>query len=109
MPLADTLQFVRQVPAFFLLNDDDLTYLADQLEVLHFSLGQTVCRAGDPADSFFLVYSGRARVLSTNNGAETTVGTLSRGDHFGEQGLISGGARSYTVRASDDLVLLRLS
>ena len=109
MPLADTLQFVRQVPAFLLLNDEDLAFLSDQLEVLHFSLGQTVCRAGDPADSFYLVYSGRARVVSASEGKETTVGTLSRGDHFGEQGLISGGTRVYTVRAADDLVLLRLS
>src|SRR5688572_21793358 len=109
MPVvADTLQFVRQVPAFQLLEEPDLEYLAERLQPEHFALGQVVCRAGEPADGFYVVYSGRARVVSANGRSESTVGTLSRGDHFGEQALLAGGSRTFTVRAAEDLVLLRL-
>ena len=79
------------------------------LSAEHFGIGAVVCRAGDPADCLYLVYSGRARVVTRANEAAITVGTLSRGDHFGEQALLTGGTRAFTVRAADDLVLLRLS
>jgi ATP-binding cassette subfamily B protein len=66
--------------------------------------------AGDEADAFFIVYSGRARVVAINkNGQETTVGTLSRGDSFGEQGLLTKSHRNYSIRASTDLAALRLA
>ncbi len=105
----DTFRFLRQVMALSLLNDEDLDYLRARLETQHFAIGQVVCRAGDAADSFYLLYSGRARVIAGTGEGERTVGTLSRGDHFGEQSLITGETRAYTVRAAEDLVLLRLS
>src|SRR5205085_6536073 len=88
--------------------DADIERLADQFQPVHAGIGQVICRAGEPADSFYLVYSGRVRVISDTPEGEVTVGTLSRGDHFGEQGLLSGGTRAFTVRAAEDLVLLRL-
>lgn len=109
MPIPDLQPFLRLIPAFALLEEDDLLYLADQLETLHFGIGQVICRAGDPGDSLFLVYSGRARVLAGTGDAEQTVGALNRGDHFGEQALLTGETRAYTVRAAEDTVLLRLA
>lgn len=109
LPFADTLPFLRQVPAFALLEDAELEQLGDGLQAVHFGIGQVICRAGDPGDAFFLVYSGRARVITGSTDGEITVGTLSRGDHFGERALLTGDARAFTVRAADDLVLLRLS
>src|SRR5262245_20152159 len=105
MRVADRAQFLRQVTAFSLLDETDLEELAGQLETLHFGVGQVVCRAGEPGDSLYLVYSGRARVLTSAEDGERTVGTLTRGDHFGEQALLTGGARTFTVRAAEDLVL----
>lgn len=37
------------------------------------------------------------------------MGTVSRGDHFGEQALLSAGTRAHAVRAVDDVVLQRIS
>jgi ATP-binding cassette subfamily B protein len=57
----------------------------------------------------YVVYSGRARVIAKNaTGEEVTVGALTRGDSFGEQGLLSHEPRAFTVRATSDLALLRL-
>ena len=51
----------------------------------------------------FAVHSGRARVVAeTERGEELTVGTLTRGNHFGEQGLLGDAHRQYTVRAAKD-------
>lgn len=104
----DTISFLRRISAFAVLDDEELERVAGQLEVEHFRIGQVICREGEPGDSLYVVYSGRARVLTVAEGVETTVGTLARGDHFGEQALLEGGARAYTVRAAEDLVLQRM-
>src|ERR1044071_9531789 len=111
MPIqhADTIGFLRQVTAFALLGERELEQLGEQLLMVHYGIGRVICSAGEPADAFYLVYSGRARVITETPEGEVTVGTLSRGDHFGEQALLSGGTRAFTVRAAEDLVVLRLS
>lgn len=109
MPFADLQPFLRLIPAFGLLGDDDLEYLAEQLETQHYTIGQVICRSGDEGDSLYLVYSGRVRAISVSGDTETTVGTLSRGDHFGEQAVLTGAMRAFTVRAAEDSVLLCLS
>ena len=75
MPVAqaDTLPFLRQVAAFALLDEVELQQLSDQLEMAHFGIGQVICRAGEPADAFYLVYSGRARVLAMTPEGEVSV------------------------------------
>jgi ATP-binding cassette subfamily B protein len=108
MPFADMVEFLRQVTAFAILDTGDLMFLAEQLQPVHFTIGQVICHAGDPGDSLYLVYSGRARVVAPTAEGEASVGVLTRGNHFGEGALLSGGTRAYTVRAAEDLVLLQL-
>lgn len=101
---------LRATTAFSILSDRELDHLAERFELVHFSLGQTVVRAGDDAEAFFIVYSGRARVIALDKtGEEVTVGNLSRGDSFGEQGILTTSQRNYTIRASSDLAALRLA
>src|SRR6185503_10854282 len=84
--------------------------LADRFELIHFALGQDVVRAGDEAEAFFIVYSGRARVIAIDQtGQEATVGTVTLGDSFGEHGLLTKSQRNYTIRASSDVAALRLA
>jgi subfamily B ATP-binding cassette protein HlyB/CyaB len=101
---------LRATTAFSILSDGELDHLADRFELVHYSLGQTVVRAGDEAGAFFIVYSGRARVIAIDKaGQEVTVGNLARGDSFGEQGLLTTSQRHYTIRASSELAALRLA
>jgi ATP-binding cassette subfamily B protein len=66
-------------------------------------------RAGEEASAFFIVYSGRARAVATDNsGEEVTIGTLTRGNSFGEQGLLTHTHRTFTIRAATDLAVLRV-
>ena len=103
-------ELLKGTSAFSLLSDDELERFAKHFQLGHYTLGQTVVRAGDESDSFYVVYSGRARVIgSSTAGEEVTVGTLTRGNSFGEQGLLTGSPRNFTVRAASDLVLLRLA
>ena len=103
--LRDVLQ---SASIFAVLSDEEFEELAGAFELASYTLGQTVVRAGDASDSFYVVYSGRARVVADKQGEEITLGTLTRGGRFGEQGLMRQTEREFTVRAAGDLVLLRL-
>ncbi|HEY6118469.1 MAG TPA: cyclic nucleotide-binding domain-containing protein, partial [Pyrinomonadaceae bacterium] len=103
-------ELLRESPAFSILSDQELDHLADRFEIVHYTIGEPVVQAGEVADSFFVVYSGRARVIATDRtGEEVTVGTLTRGNSFGEQGLLTNTLRNFTIRATSDLVLLRVA
>lgn len=109
MNVTELKELLKDTAVFSILSDDELAQFAEHFEFIHYTIGQPVCRVGDQADALFIVYSGRARVVSENaQGEEVTIGTLTRGQSFGEQGLLTDSRRHYTVRAAGDLVLLRL-
>jgi len=103
-------ELLKATTAFSILSDRELDHLANRFELIHYTLGQDVVSVADRAEEFFIVYSGRARVIAIDKtGHEVTVGTLTRGDSFGEQGLLTNSQRNYTIRASSELAALRLA
>src|SRR5271170_5474911 len=94
---------------FALLGRREHERLAAQMTECFFRTGDTVFEQGDDGDAFFVVASGRARVVGKDSAnREVSLAVLKRGDHFGEVALILDVPRSSTVRAAEDLVLLRL-
>ena len=67
-------------------------------------LGDVVLRAGDAVDSFFVIQSGSARVVTE----AVTLAKLGPGQSFGEEGLMTGRPSEVTVRASGALSVIRL-
>ncbi len=71
--------------------------------------GDTLFERGDPGDALYVVASGRARVIGNDSsGREISLAVLKRGEHFGDIALLSDVPRTATVRAAEDLVVLRL-
>jgi len=74
MDLTELKELLKGTSAFSLLSDDELGRFGQHFEVVHYTLGQSVVRAGDESDSFYVVYSGRARVIgASDTGDEVTV------------------------------------
>ncbi len=75
--------------------------------------GALVFRAGDPGDALFIVSRGRVDVVShapdQDPSSGKSVATMGAGDVFGEMALLSGGVRTASIRAIDDLELLEIS
>jgi CRP-like cAMP-binding protein len=75
--------------------------------------GEMVFRAGDPGDALFIVSRGRVEVLSHAPGQDPasgkSVAIMGAGEVFGEMALLSGGVRTASIRAIDDLELLEIS
>jgi CRP-like cAMP-binding protein len=64
--------------------------------------GEILIREGDPARYFFIVKTGRVRVIRQRaSGVDAYLADLGPGDFFGETGLISSAPRNATVVASE--------
>ncbi len=78
--------------------------------VENYAFGDWIVREGDLADAFYLLLSGRARVVKAGaDGREVPLNRLVAGDAFGESALIAGGVRVAGVRASTSVSVVRLS
>ena len=75
---------LRHVPLFSLLDDDELAVLAQQVELRTFAAKQRIYKAGDAASNAFVVMSGAVRVtLLDEDGQEVVFSEPHHGDFFG--------------------------
>ena len=75
----------------------------------NYEFGDVIVHQGDPADSFYVLISGRARAVKTDqNGNEIALATLRPGDVFGEAALGDGGTHNAMIRCSTAVTALRL-
>ena len=103
----DTL--LRRASLFQFLSDEHFEKLRALLHEEHYEFGDIIVRQGESADSFFILLSGRARVVKADqNGTEVVLASVKPGDSFGEAALAEGGTRSATVRCSTGVEALRL-
>ncbi|MBI3670169.1 MAG: cyclic nucleotide-binding domain-containing protein [Acidobacteria bacterium] len=100
---------LRGVPIFAGLTDDFINHLRETVELTRYAPGEVICRQGEPADSFYLVRLGFVKVSETYPGGELVLAYLSRGNYFGEIGLLGVGQRSATCTALDHVELVRIA
>ncbi|MEP7250598.1 MAG: cyclic nucleotide-binding domain-containing protein, partial [Spartobacteria bacterium] len=100
---------LRRSSLFHFLPEEHFEKLRPLLQEENYDFGDLLVRQGEPADSFYILLSGRARVVKVDqNGHEIVLATLKPGDSFGEAALSEGGTRTATVRCSTAVEALRL-
>ncbi|HYL68349.1 MAG TPA: cyclic nucleotide-binding domain-containing protein, partial [Candidatus Limnocylindria bacterium] len=99
---------LRAVPVFAGLTDEFIESLREKVELVRYSPGQVICHQGDLADSFYLVRIGFVKVSQAHPGGNMVLAYLSRGDYFGETGLLEGDVRTATCSALDHVELVRM-
>ncbi|MGB2676999.1 MAG: cyclic nucleotide-binding domain-containing protein [Candidatus Acidiferrum sp.] len=100
---------LRGVPMFADLSPDFIEHLKESVELVRYAPGQVIARQGDAADSFYLVRIGFVKISEEDPGGELVLAYLSRGDYFGEIGLLGGGARMATCTALDHVEVVKIS
>src|SRR5271165_6375476 len=100
---------LRGVPMFADLSADFIEHLKESVELIRFAPGQVIAQQGDAADSFYLVRIGFVKISENYPGGELVLAYLSRGDYFGEIGLLGGGVRTATCTALDHVEVVRIS
>jgi len=100
--------FLSQVPIFKKLSPKNLEHVAGCVREVSFKNRTTVIRQGDLSSFFYIIKEGTAIVLKAPSagGDPVQVNSYSRGDFFGERGLILHQPRAATVVATCDLLCL---
>jgi HlyB family type I secretion system ABC transporter len=102
-------EILRRTSVFRFVSDEHFGAIEPLLQEEHYDFGDVIVRQDDPADSFYVLTSGRARALKIkSDGEEIPLGVLKPGDSFGEAALAEGGTRSATVRCSTAVDVLRI-
>ena len=107
--LAEPVEIVlSEVPLFAAAGVEVIARIAERAERVRLAAGEWLFRAGDPADSLYVVASGRIEAV-LDDAEHSVMRTLARGDVIGELALLTGAPRSASVRARRDAELVRLA
>lgn len=88
-----------------------LRSLIARIEMLQVSAGETIYRQGEGGETFYIIGAGKCRLFNypAGGGAVVELGSLGPGDTFGEDSLIRGTPRSFSVEMVTDGTLACLS
>ena len=108
-PFEAILARVARLPLFTGVRPSSLERALTKLVEVPVVAGAAIVRQGEPADRFYIIVRGSFAVSQvTDAGTEVELRRLGPDDVFGELGLLSGGARTATVTAETDGLLLAL-
>ncbi len=99
---------LRSVPLFAGVGDEFITYLKEKVELVSYNQNDVICKEGEEADAFYLIRSGMVRVSQSMPGGEMVRTYLSRGEYFGEIGLLRSIKRIATCAALDAVDVVKV-
>ena len=88
---------------FNALAKDDLLRLSHLAKTRVYKARETIVTKGDPANEFYVLLRGRAKVTAQGKeGADTAINVMGPGEVFGEVGILDGQPRSATVTTLEE-------
>ncbi len=105
------LELLRGTGLFGSLDGEQTAYLESHMVERRFAAGDDVMVQGQPGDSMFLIAEGLLDIWVTfqDQDREVKVASTDAGKFLGEISLLTGEARSATVRANGDAVLYEIT
>ena len=101
--------FLKKIPLFAELTDNDLDELAIALKPVTFDAHKPIFWMDELGNRLFIIQSGQVQISYTDEkGEDIVLGRLKPGEFFGELSLIDGGPHTATARALTETVLLTL-
>ncbi|MBP7216932.1 MAG: patatin-like phospholipase family protein [Candidatus Omnitrophica bacterium] len=99
--------FVREIPIFSKLTDDEFALCKQKSSFQECSKGHIIYQEGASADAFYCVVIGRVVIYTQDAaGRKTILEYLHRGTYFGIISLLTGESHSVTAEAVNDCLLL---
>lgn len=100
---------LRSAPLFAGLPEEEIKAVSDRLRPETHPKGRDIVRQGEPGGTFYLIESGTVEVwVAREDGTETVVTELGRGDYFGERALLNDAPRAATCRCKTRVEVLSL-
>ncbi len=104
---SERVHTLGSIPLFSNLTPEELAEVSALFDERLYRKGETICRAGEEGDTFYVVLSGVLEIWGGKK-EEKIITRLGPRDFFGELALVVGGPRSATVRVGQRTRLLSL-
>ena len=101
----NAVDYVHHVPFFQNFTKEQVKEMLTTATVAKFPKGKAIVAEGEIDDTFYVILSGSATVTKSNK----DIATINAGECFGEMAYIAGQARTATVLAETDCVLVKIS
>lgn len=102
-------KLAEHVKAFQGLTPAEISDLLGSAEKCTFAPGAHIIKEGNIGTHMYIILNGEARVLKSGREGEVELARLAPADSFGEMALADNEARSASVVAETDCVLVRLN
>jgi CRP-like cAMP-binding protein len=109
LSLNEEVELLRKIPLFAKIEPSKLKLLAFTSERLTFKPGDVLFRQGELGDAAYIIVSGNADVMVETPTGPLTVARIGSHDFVGEIAILCDVPRTATVRASSELVTLRIA
>ena len=104
-----TPEALKQVPLFALLDDDEATVLAGQVELKRFAARQRIYKIGDPGEKAYVLVSGAVEVTTVDEDQqELIVDQPAAGEFFGFASMLEQTPHQTNAVATDDTVAIEV-
>jgi signal transduction histidine kinase/predicted CoA-binding protein len=100
--------FLKKVPLFANLPEDDLARLCEMVEEVQIKAGEELFSEGARGDRAYVIQDGQLEILKNSGGRQVLISVRGSGDVIGEMALLEDSPRSASVRARTDAILLAI-
>ncbi len=106
----DWMTRILQSKAFMQIPPGNIQSMFMRIQEVPFKAGETVIKQDEDGDYYYIINKGKCKVTKpSKNNTELILATLSDGDAFGEEALLSETKRNANIIMVTDGVLMRLS
>jgi len=106
----DWMTRILQSQAFHQVPPANIQAIFMRMQELPVKTGESIIKQGDDGDYYYIIKNGKCKVTRpSKTGAELILATLSDGDAFGEEALLTEAKRNANIIMTTDGVLMRLS
>jgi CRP/FNR family cyclic AMP-dependent transcriptional regulator len=107
--LVRRIAFLKEVPLFADLKQDDLCRLVNDLRPRLYEKDAIIFRQGDASSELYLIIEGKVRIFKLSpSGSETSINVFCAGDIIGEFAALDRQPRSATAKAIGRCTLLEM-
>lgn len=100
--------FLKKIPLFEGLPQEDLERVCEIAEEVHLTAGQELFAEGSTGNQAFVIKDGQLEIIKISDGREVLLAVRDDGEVIGEMALVEEMARTATVRAKTDTVLIAI-
>ena len=102
-------KFLRKVPLFSDLPDEDLERLCEMIDEVHLAAGEELFAEGSAGHHAYIIQEGQLEIIKSSGGREVLLAVRREGEVIGEMSLVEEAPRMASVRARTNSILLSIS